>query len=76
MLPDVVVSTFNPSTWEAQAGLFLWVRGHSGLHIKFQAASKSTISANKEQLLPIIKQPDLNMHNVCVDLNSAIPFVM
>lgn len=24
---------FNPSTWEVEAGVSLWVQGNSGLHI-------------------------------------------
>lgn len=29
--PDVVVHTFNPISWEAEASLFLWVLGQLGL---------------------------------------------
>lgn len=33
-----MVYIFNPSTWETEAGWFLWVHGHAGLHNKFQAS--------------------------------------
>ena len=34
--PGMVTHTFNPSTWEAEAGRSLWVRGQHSLQSKFQ----------------------------------------
>jgi hypothetical protein len=34
-MPGMVVHTFNPSTWEAEAGDF-WVRGQPRLQSEFQ----------------------------------------
>ena len=31
-----MVHAFNPNTYEAEVGGFLWVRGQPGLHSKFQ----------------------------------------
>ena len=31
-----MVYTFNPSTWEAEAGKFLWVQGQPSLQSEFQ----------------------------------------
>jgi hypothetical protein len=33
---DMVAHTFNPRTWEAEAGGYLWVWGQPGLYSKFQ----------------------------------------
>ena len=35
--------TFNPSTWKAETGEFLWVRGQSGLHSKVYIASQGYV---------------------------------
>ena len=37
----VVAHTFNPSTWEAEAGGFLWGQGQPGLQSKFQDSPQS-----------------------------------
>jgi hypothetical protein len=34
--PGMVTHTFNPKTWEAEAGISLSVQSHPGLHIGFQ----------------------------------------
>jgi hypothetical protein len=36
LLWAMVVHAFNPSTWEAEAGGSLWVRGQPGLQSEFQ----------------------------------------
>jgi hypothetical protein len=32
----VMMYIFNPSTWEAEVGRYLWIRGHPDLQSKFQ----------------------------------------
>jgi len=47
-----VAHTFNPTTWEAEAGGFLWVRGQPGLQSKFQESwsytKKPCLKQNKQ----------------------------
>jgi hypothetical protein len=38
----VVEHTYDPSTWEAEAGGFLWVQGQLGLWSKFQGSQGYT----------------------------------
>ena len=41
-MPGLVFQAFNPSTWEAEAGVCLWIQGQPVLQSKFQ--DKDTLS--------------------------------
>ena len=55
----VVAHTFNPSSWEAEAGKSQWVQGQPGLQRKFQdsqAYTQSNCIKKEEKKLFVIKR--------------------
>jgi hypothetical protein len=67
--PAVVAHTFNPSTWEAEAGGFLssrpawfteWVPGQPGLHRETLSRKKKKINKKKPKTKQKIKESILN----------------
>lgn len=43
----MVVHAFNSSFWESEAGISLWVQGHSGLHREI--LPRETVSKNQNK---------------------------
>ena len=46
---SVVVYTFNPSTWEAEAGRSLWAWGQPSLHSELQASQEHRETLTKKK---------------------------
>jgi ribosomal protein L33 len=61
----VVEHTYDPSTWEAEAGGFLWVQGQLGLWSKFQGSQGYTEKKNKKQ-----KQKRCETKKPCLENNK------
>ena len=64
-----MVYTFNPSTWEAEAGRSLWVQGQPGLQSEFQYSWGHTENLSLE------KQNKKGATNIGEKLDAYILFV-
>lgn len=53
----IVIHTFNPSTQEAEVGIFLWVRGQPGLKSEFLYSQSHTAD-------PILKKTKKTKQNI------------
>jgi hypothetical protein len=58
-----VAHTFNPGTWEAEAGRALWVQGHPILQSEFQESQgyieKPCVKKTKQEIYNVFFLKDL-----------------
>jgi hypothetical protein len=72
--PGVVAHAFNPSTWEAEAGGFLfWVRGQPGLQSKFQDSQGYTEKPCLEEKKKRLQIPSVvHYTSLCGDITIHV----
>jgi hypothetical protein len=81
-MPDVVAHTFNPSTWEAEAGRFLslrpaWSTDSQGYTEKPCLKRKRKKTADYQSPVPsVLQSPGHSVFSMSVDQNLSVVTVL